>query len=161
MNFAKSNSILRLKIKSVFPDFFNEDFEAKSLKELLSLRKKMYDSFQIKSVVKSCKNQYEFASLALKTFAKHGIGYEGPNLNSIDSMFNDRIALSTLESLGKVKPGIKHTPSIFDKIIEVVIPSGKMLWNMKNQVEMSQLFQTVSNEELLIQIFEKYEQMLK
>ena len=160
LNFAKNNPVIKSKVESVYPDFFNQSFDDKSLQELLALRRKMFDSFQVEYVVKGCKNQYEIASLALKMFAQHGIGYDGPNLQHIDYLFNDHIALSTLESLGKVKPGIKYSPSPFEKIIDVALPSMRVLWNFKNQVEMSKLFQTVADEEVPAQDFQSFEEML-
>ena len=42
-------------------------------------------------------------------------------------IFNDHVALSTLESLGKVKPGIKYSSTVFEKIIDLALPSVRML----------------------------------
>jgi len=134
LDFAKHNPLLRKRIESVFPQFFEQDFQVMPLQELLKRRRSMFNSFSIDQIHNSTKNQYNLIGIACKVFAKNVIGYDD-DLGLVDNLFNENIALHTLLSLGKIKPNQPFTFSPMESIINTLMPAANLLYSMKESQE--------------------------
>lgn len=146
LDFAKTDEVLKRKILAVFPNFFNQDFASKPLEELLQLRRQMYSSFQIGETISGIKNQYELLSLGLKSVAQYAIGYSGPGLSLLDNIFQHNISMSTLNSLAKVKPNVKTSYSMQDQLLDLLLPSARVLYQMKNSVDIETKMNEIGNQ---------------
>jgi len=87
LRFASNNASLRHIIDSVYPGFFEDDFEIMTLKELLIHQRKMLSAFQVSAVSSSVQNQYEIMNTLFRIFVEHSTGYTGPLLNLIPQAF--------------------------------------------------------------------------
>lgn len=161
LDYANGCPILKQRIDKVFPNFFDRDFQKLKLQELKQLYRQMYSSFQVSDAISSVQNMYQFISLLLKFTCKNGLGYDGPALNFVDNMFEDQVALSTLRSLGKINPYEKYTPSTLDKILQIGVPSAKLLYSAKTAMDTKNLVQGVVEENLSNESVQMYENFLQ
>jgi hypothetical protein len=135
LQFAERNELLYQRVSNVYgKDFFPtpEQYLMIPLEELIEKRRMLYNAFQIDNMTQNIQAQYDMLSTGCKLFANCVLDFDGPELALFDQMFQDDVALNTLDGICKLNPMKRYKPSAIDRVMRLMAPAGKLMWRIKD-----------------------------